>query len=67
MSTVETPVDPPTEDELRVSWRLAMLEQAGYEEREARLLAECLEIDLHLATDLLEKGCPPDTALRILL
>jgi hypothetical protein len=50
-----------------VEWRLAELERAGYPEAEARQLAERVEIDLHRAIDLLRDGCPPETALRILL
>jgi hypothetical protein len=49
------------------SWRLQQLLAAGYPRREARLLSEREDIDLHLATKLLLNGCPIETALRILL
>jgi hypothetical protein len=49
------------------SWRLQQLLAAGYPRREARLLSEREDIDLHLATNLLLNGCPIETALRILL
>jgi hypothetical protein len=48
-------------------WRLDVLERAGYPADEAGLLATCTHVDLHLATYLRERGCPPETALRILL
>jgi hypothetical protein len=50
-----------------VDWRKRELERAGYPEAAARRLAERLEIDLHRAIDLLRQGCPPETAVRILL
>jgi hypothetical protein len=31
------------------------------------MLAVSREVDLHLATGLLARGCPPETALRILV
>ena len=48
-------------------WRLDVLERAGYPADDAGLLATCTHVDLHLATHLRERGCPPETALRILL
>ena len=56
-----------TEDGRVVRWRLETLVRAGYPETDALLLAELTLVDLHLATDLLRRGCSPDTALRILL
>lgn len=51
-----------------LSWRLTMLVLAGYSERSAKKLAKRhSEVDLHLACDLLAKGCPEATALKILL
>ncbi len=48
-------------------WRMASLLEAGYSEAAAALLAIRPRVDLHQAVDLLAQGCPPDTALRILL
>ena len=48
-------------------WRLEMLAQAGYEPAAAAELAARLDVDLHQALDLLERGCPPELAARILL
>lgn len=56
------------DEDLRVVlWRTAMLSQAGYDEETAFDLALNKDVDLHLAAQLLERGCPQDTALRILL
>ena len=59
----------PVQDEELVilAWRIAVLDRAGYDEGDAVLLAAVREVDLHLAADLLQRGCPPETALRILL
>ena len=48
-------------------WRAEALERAGYPAEAARALAARHDIDLHSATDLVEQGCPPEIALRILL
>jgi len=50
-----------------LSWRLERLEAAGYPPDEALLLCERVDVDLHLATRLIENGCSPTTAARILL
>ena len=65
MTTAE--LTPTTEEELIVSWRLERLQHAGYGEMDALELALRGDVDLHLATELLERGCPPETAVRILL
>jgi hypothetical protein len=43
------------------------LRRAGYSIRDALLLAITAEVDLHVATDLVARGCPSGTAARILL
>jgi hypothetical protein len=48
-------------------WRFQRLTSAGYQPRHAMMLASRIEIDLHEATDLVDHGCPSETALRILL
>jgi hypothetical protein len=50
-----------------LSWRFEALTRAGYDASDALVLATRVEIDLHIATDLLTNGCPVSTALRILL
>jgi hypothetical protein len=49
------------------TWRLEQLEAAGYPHAAAVLISERLDVDLHLAVRLVEQGCPPETALRILV
>jgi hypothetical protein len=48
-------------------WRFEELRRAGFETEDALIVASDAKIDLHLATKLLRGGCPPQTALRILL
>jgi hypothetical protein len=66
MTVVETDIHQ-TEDERVAHWRLEQLQRAGYDETAALVLADLAHVDLHLAIDLVENGCPADTALRILL
>lgn len=49
------------------SWRLKILIEAGYPLAIAERLAMSLVVDLHLACDMLSRGCSPDTAAEILL
>lgn len=48
-------------------WRTEELKAAGYGHRAAERLAARHDVDLHLAVRLLERGCPPELALEILL
>ena len=65
-ATEITPIDQ-TEIERIERWRAEELERAGYEPRAAGRLAVRHDVDLHTAVELLERGCPADLALRILL
>ncbi|MGH6876708.1 MAG: hypothetical protein ACREHV_04930 [Rhizomicrobium sp.] len=56
-----------TELERVTSWRAERLERAGYDHDVAHELAERPDIDLHHAVELLERGCDPEIAARILL
>jgi hypothetical protein len=67
MSAAELDIQVETEAERIERWRAEELERAGYEPLQAAELAARNDVDLHLAVDLLERGCPLDTALRILL
>ena len=67
MPTAETHVADETEAERINRWRLQELERAGYARKDAALLAASKEVDLHLASELLSRGCPPELAVRILL
>jgi hypothetical protein len=48
-------------------WRFERLLDAGYDPETASALANRVEIDLHLAVRLVSNGCPPDTAVSILV
>jgi hypothetical protein len=62
---IELPVvDSETERVTR--WRAGELERAGYDPAAAVELAEHIHVDLHLAVELLQKGCSPDLAYNIL-
>jgi len=67
MSAAELDLHVETESERIERWRVDALERAGYGHDEAVELAVRSYVDLHLAVELLERGCPPDTAVRILL
>jgi hypothetical protein len=51
---------------LVLGWRLEQLCAAGYDGETAIELALNTEIDLHRAVSLLHRGCPAETARRIL-
>lgn len=49
-----------------VVWRRAQLVRSGFSPPMAELLADDEAYDLHALIDLVERGCPPDLAARIL-
>lgn len=55
------------ETDLVEAWRAEQLELAGYGPRDAAKLAHRLDVDLHVALELVAQGCPADLALKILL
>ena len=55
------------EERTVIRWRIAALREAGYDWSAAMILAVHRDVDLHAARDLVARGCPVDTALRILL
>ena len=55
-----------TELERVERWRAEVLMRAGFDERSAIELAARQDVDLHRAIEMLEHGCPPELALRIL-
>lgn len=58
----------PAEEEIDVyCWRMEQLIEAGFSGAVAAALAGDAGIDLHLACDLLARGCPPGTAYRIVV
>jgi hypothetical protein len=66
-TTADLDLELDAETERVVLWREEELERVGYARDTARDLAERTYVDLHLAMDLLRRGCPVDTALRILV
>ena len=56
-----------TEVEAILRWRFDVLVRSGYEIASALVLASHVEIDLHDASALAQRGCPSETALEILL
>ena len=56
-----------SENDRVVRWRAESLERAGYEAKAAAELAARPDVHLHRATALIEQGCTPELALRILL
>lgn len=48
-------------------WRSEQLQQAGYAPWDALVLSGRSDVDLHLAIELISRGCPPLTALQILI
>jgi hypothetical protein len=67
MSTANLQTRTDSELEIVEQWRLEALRRAGYDAEAATILAASHDVDLHAATRLLERGCPADLALQILL
>ena len=49
-----------------VAWRYARLHQAGFDTGLAEEFARESDVDLHALIELVERGCPPPLAARIL-
>jgi len=67
MAAAEVQIPEVTERERIERWRSEELERAGYPPAAAAEVAGRLDVDLHLAVELLEQGCSAELALRILL
>jgi hypothetical protein len=67
MATIQTEVLEGAESALIRAWRREALERGGYDQQVAMKLAEHDEVDLHVAVDLLHRGCSQKLAARILL
>jgi hypothetical protein len=67
MPAADVQIQEVTERDRIERWRAQELERAGYGVEDAFELAARHDIDLHLAVELLVNGCPPETAVRILL
>ena len=49
-----------------IAWRRGRLERAGFEPALAEALARDRRTDVHALLELVDRGCPPDLAARIL-
>ena len=65
MTAVEEIVE--TEQERVERWRADELMRAGFDPASALELAARFDIDLHRATELVDRGCAPELAVQILL
>jgi hypothetical protein len=55
-----------TELERVERWRTSELMRVGFPGDDAVALAARTDVDLHQAIELVERGCPPELAIRIL-
>jgi hypothetical protein len=67
VSAIEIQFERGTEEDRVLTWRRQELVRAGYGDQIADMLSELRYVDLHLATRLLGRGCPAETALKILV
>ena len=67
MTTAEAGLVVDTEQERIEAWRMEELRRAGYDRNAASELASRHDVDLHVAVDLVRRGCPHTLALEILL
>ena len=67
MTAAEAGLREDSELERIEEWRAQELRRAGYDRRTARELAVRHDVDLHVAVDLVRRGCPHELALGILL
>ena len=67
MTAAELQVVDETEQDRVEHWRAEELIRAGYEPSDAIALAARHDIDLHRAVELIQQGCPYETAIEILI
>ena len=67
MTAAELHIDTDTELDRIERWRAEELVRAGYDPSDALALAARHDIDLHFAVELIQQGCPYETALEILI
>ena len=65
MSAVDTYIE--TETERVERWRTEELLRVGFDVESATLIAAEPGVDLHATVAMIERGCPPELAVRILL
>ncbi len=57
---------PDLRNDPHVGWRYRCLRRAGLGDASARCLAEDRTFDVHALLELVDRGCAPDVAVRIL-
>lgn len=67
MTAADLHVVSETEQDRVEHWRAEELVRAGFDPSDAIALAARHDIDLHLAIELVEQGCPHETAIDILI
>jgi hypothetical protein len=67
MTAAELHIATETEQERVEHWRAEELVRAGFDPSDAIALAARHDIDLHLAIELVQQGCPYETAIDILI
>jgi hypothetical protein len=67
MATADLQVLVDSELERVENWRAEELIRAGYAPSDAVALAARHDIDLHRAVELIERGCPDELAIEILI
>jgi hypothetical protein len=65
MTPAPTSVDSHAQPEAVVAWRRSRLLAAGFAHEPAARLARDCRIDLHAVLELVDRGCPPALATRI--
>jgi hypothetical protein len=66
MKTTKPQPDRATDQERVVAWRIDRLRDVGCSARLAETLARDRRYDLHALLELVDHGCPPELAARIL-
>ena len=66
-ATAQVVLEDETERERVIRWRVEQLAKVGYSWPAAMVIAANTHVDLHDAVDLVQRGCNPDIAVRILL
>ncbi len=66
MASIDVHVQAETERQRVNTWRIERLIDSGYDHESALLIGIDTSIDLHLAIDLLKRGCTVENALQIL-
>ena len=67
MAAADLHVVTETEQDRVEHWRAEELVRAGFDPSDAIALAARHDIDLHLAVELVQQGCPYETAIDILI